>query len=384
VTSRRRSLVLSIVEHSLLLPAGALFALIWANTLPASYTRLAHGLAFVVNDIGMAFFFALAAKEVVEATAPGGSLHTWRRAAMPVIAAVGGMIGPAMVFLIVVHLSREPSLVRGWAIPCATDIAFSYLVARAIYRRHPAVPFLLLLAIADDAFGLIILAVFYPVGILRPLSGATLLAAALGVAWLLRRNRVNTFWPYVIAGGALSWSALFLGGLHPALALVPIMPFLPHAPRDPGLFAPAPASARDALSAFEHWWKYPVEAILFLFGLVNAGVPLRALDTGTWAVLAGVLIGKPIGIGVAAAIATAAGLALPSGVGWKDIVVVGFAAAIGFTVALFFATAAFPPGPVLDQMKMGALLSVSGAIVAVGVAALLRAGRFKALPARRP
>jgi NhaA family Na+:H+ antiporter len=149
------------------------------------------------------------------------------------------------------------------------------------------------------------------------------------------------------------------------------------------LFTPAPASARDALSEFEHWWKYPVQAILFLFGLVNAGVPLRALDTGTWAVLSGVLAGKPIGIGVAVAIASAAGLALPAGVGWKDVVVVGFAAAIGFTVALFFATAACPVGSVLDAMKMGALLSASGAIVAVGVAALLRAGRFRASPAGR-
>jgi NhaA family Na+:H+ antiporter len=187
-----------------------------------------------------------------------------------------------------------------------------------------------------------------------------------------------------MAGGALSWIAFFLGGLHPALALVPVMPFLPHAARDPGLSTPAPPSARDALSEFEHWWKYPVQVILFLFGLVNAGVPLRAVDTGTWAVLSGVLVGKPVGISLAIALATAAGLTLPTGLGWKDIVVVGFAAAIGFTVALFFATAAFPAGAVLDQVKMGALLSVSGAIAAVGVAALLRAGRFTASPARRP
>ncbi len=380
----RRRLVRAILEHSLLLPAGALVALIWANTFSASYTAFAHGLEFAVNDIGMVFFFALAAKEVVEATVPGGSLHTWRRAAMPVVAAIGGMAGPALIYLAITYLSRQPALARGWAVPCATDIAFSYLAAKAIYRRHPAVPFLVLLAIADDAFGLIILAVFYPTGDLRPLSGVTLLGAALCVCWLLRHNRVRNFWPYVIAGGALSWSALFLGGLHPAIALVPIIPFLPHAASDPGLFTPAPASARDALSQFEHWWKYPVQAILFLFGLVNAGVPLHAVGAGTWAVLTGVLAGKPLGIGLAMAIATTAGFALPSGLGWKDIVVVGFAAAVGFTVALFFATAAFPAGSVQDQMKMGALLSVVGAVAAVGVAALLRTGRFKASPARRP
>ena len=384
MTRTRGWLVRTILDHSLLLPAGAALALIWANTFAASYTRFAHRLEFAVNDVGMVFFFALAAKEVVEATVPGGALHTWRRAAMPVVAAVGGMMGPAIVFLAVVHFLNQAALERGWAIPCATDIAFSYLVAKAIYRRHPAVPFLMLLAIADDAFGLIILAVFYPASDLRPLSGLTLLAAALAVSWLLRRNGVRTFWPYVAAGGSLSWAALFVGGLHPALALIPVIPFLPHAAHDPGLYTPAPASAHDALSEFEHWWKYPVQAVLFLFGLVNAGVPLHALGAGTWAVLSGVLVGKPIGIALAMAIATAGGLALPSGVGWKDVVVIAFAAAIGFTVALFFATAAFPPGAVLDEMKMGALLSVSGAIVAVGVAALLGVGRFTASPVRRP
>src|SRR5207247_1692229 len=101
-------------------------ALIWANTFAGSYARFAHSLAFIVNDVGMAFFFALAAKEVVEATAPGGALHTWRRAALPVVAAVGGMAGPALIYVGLVYASGHTELARGWAIPCATDIAFSY------------------------------------------------------------------------------------------------------------------------------------------------------------------------------------------------------------------------------------------------------------------
>ena len=88
----------------------------------------------------MVFFFALAAKEVVEATAPGGALHTWRRAALPCIAAAGGMAAPALLFILYAYASGDPGIVRGWAIPCATDIAFSYLVAKAIFRRHPAIP----------------------------------------------------------------------------------------------------------------------------------------------------------------------------------------------------------------------------------------------------
>ena len=128
------------------------------------------------------------------------------------------------------------------------------------------------------------------------------MAAALGVAFLLRLRRIRTFWPYIIAGGALSWTALFWGGLHPALALVPVIPFLPHAARDPGLFVEAPPGAHDPLSQFEHWWKLPVQGILFLFGLVNAGVEIGTIGTGTWAVFIALLIGKPVGIGLAVAI----------------------------------------------------------------------------------
>ena len=371
------------VEHSVVLPLGAIVALIWANTAADSYVRIAHALQFIVNDIGMAFFFALATKEVVEATAPGGVLHPWRRAALPVVAATGGMIGPALIYVALVLLWRQPLLLRGWAIPCATDIAFSYLVAKAIFGGgHPAVPFLLLLAIADDALGLIVLALFYPIGDLHLLVGSLLMAAALGVSLALRRRKTLNFWPYILAGGALSWCALFWGGLHPALALVPIVPFLPHATRDPGLFVPAPAEARDPLSELEHRWKYPVQIVLLFFGLANAGVEIQQVGTGTWVVLSAILAGKPIGIVATVATAIVAGLHLPARVTWRDLIVVGFAAAIGFTVALFFAIVAFPAGPLLNQAKIGALLSVSGSVATMGAAALLRVGRFGTRAAR--
>lgn len=379
--TRKRGLLSVALEHSLPLPAGAVIALLWANLSPASYAPFARAVKFAVNDVGMVFFFALAAKEVVEAMCPGGALHTWRRAALPVVAAVGGMLGPAIIYIAWITAAREPELARGWAIPCATDIAFSYLVARAAFRRHPAIPFLLLLAIADDALGLVILAVFYPLGELHLAAGALLLAAALGVALALRAGRVQVFLPYVVAGGALSWAALYVGGLHPALALVPIVPFLPHAARNPGLFVEAPPGARDALSEFEHRFKYPVQFILFAFGLVNAGVQFGAVGPGTWAVVVAIAAGKPIGIGVAVWAATLLGLRLPARLGGRDVAVVGCAAAIGFTVALFFATAAFPPGPRLDQAKLGALFSVGGVVVTLAAARLLRVGRFTAVPA---
>jgi Na+:H+ antiporter, NhaA family len=126
-----------------------------------------------------------------------------------------------------------------------------------------------------------------------------------------------------------------------------------------------------------------VQGILFFFGLANAGVPIAQYGPGTWAVLIAILAGKPLGIGAAVAVAVAAGLKLPRHVGWRDVAVVGCAAGIGFTVALFFATASFPPGPLLDQTKLGALCSVVSAAVAFGAAGVLKVGRFTALRAER-
>ena len=363
------------LDNSGLLVAGTVLALVWANVARESYERFAQALHFAVNDIGMAFFFALAAKEVVEATAPDGALHSPRRSAVPLIAAIGGMVGPAAIYATLVLAFDRPELMRGWAIVVATDIAFSYLVARVIFgARHPGIPFLLLLAIADDALGLLILAVFYPSGELRLVEFAIVLSAALTLAWWLRSRRTLNFWPYVIGAGAVSWLAFHLGGLHPALALVPIMPLMPHASRDPGLFVESPG-LHDTLNEFEHWWKVPVHVILFFFGLVNAGVEVTSVGTGTWIVLAAILLGKPIGIVSCTALSVAAGLHMPAGVTWRDLTVLGVVAAIGFTVALFFATAAFPAGELLAETKMGALLSFSAAIVAAAAAFLLRVGR---------
>ena len=366
----------SFLNNSGLLIVGTLTALIWANLASDSYIHFAHTLHFVVNDIGMAFFFALATKEVTEATAPGGALHSPRRAAMPLTAAVGGMLGPALIFVGLTILFDRPNLERGWAIPTATDIAFSYLAARMVFgAKHPAIPFLLLLAIADDALGLMIIAAFYPTGPLHLVDFAVLTGAAVLVAWWLHRRKTTNFWPYIVMAGALSWIGFYRGGLHPALALVPIVPFLPHAARDPGLFVEAP-HMHDTLNKFEHWFKRPVDVLLFFFGLVNAGVIFGNVGAGTWFVLSSILLGKPIGIIIATMLSRAAGLHLPKTVTMRDMIVVGIVAGIGFTVALFFATAAFPYGRLLDETKMGALLSFGAFFIALGAARLMNVGKY--------
>ena len=121
------------VEHLLLLPLGAAIALVWVNTAPESYYRFTYAIAFAVNDVAMMFFFALVTKEVVEATAPGGVLHPWRLALMPVMASIGATLIPALIYSRAVDALDEPILSIAWPVLLATDIAVSYFIARIIF-----------------------------------------------------------------------------------------------------------------------------------------------------------------------------------------------------------------------------------------------------------
>ncbi|SHJ01041.1 sodium/proton antiporter, NhaA family [Shimia gijangensis] len=402
-----------LTDNSLLLVFGALTALLWANVDYLSYHHfvefviwedapighLHHGhrtltLHYLVNDLLMALFFAIAAKEVWEAVIlKNGSLRG-KKAATPLFATAGGMFGPIAVYLgLAMFMGSDTynAVANGWAIPTATDIAFSYLVGRMVFGAgHPAVRFLLLLAIADDAAGLIILAIFYPSGELAPNWLWVSLAAAIIVFvvfnWLPRRmdrgnqNRpmstfVRTklhFVPYALAG-AVSWYAFMRSGLHPALGLLPIVPTIPHADRAFGIFSAAEEHLHDLLNVMEHSLKYPVEIVLFFFGLLNAGVQLSAMGDATWLVLAGLLLGKPIGIllfGWLAAVPLRLGI--PEGMRIIDLVVIGCVAAIGFTVSLFVASVAFDAGPVQDAAKMGALFSFGAAAISIIAGKLFR------------
>jgi NhaA family Na+:H+ antiporter len=346
------------IEHLLLLPVSAAIALVWVNTGPESYYRFSYAISFIVNDVAMVFFFGLMMKEVAEATVRGGVLHPWRRALMPVIVAIGATLVPALSHVRLVQALEEPVLRMAWPVLFAIDVAASYFVARLIFRPHPVIPFLLLLAIASDALGFVVV--------------------ALAVAVWLRRMKVRSFWPYVLGAGGVSWFALFWGGVHPAFALVPIVPFMPHAVRDPGFFVDAPQSATDTLSRFEIAFRYPAQLSLFFFGLVNAGVPLGAIEEGTLGLPIAVLVGRPLGILMAVGLAVAAGLHLPHRIGWRELIVVGFIAALGFSVGLFFSTALLPPGQLRSETNMGVLASVLAVPVAFACARILRVGRFAA------
>ncbi len=401
-----------LVDNSLLLIIGAVTALIWANTsfdsyhhfvefkiwdhAPIGHLHAAHDgheayrtltLHYLVNDLLMALFFAIAGKEVWEAIVlKDGSLRG-KKAATPLLATVGGMVGPISVYLglaLVMGTDVYKDVANGWAIPTATDIAFSYLVGRIVFGAgHPAIRFLLLLAIADDAAGLIILAVAYPTSELAPEWLLVSLAAAVGVYFFFnelprrmdrgKQDRPNStfirqklaFWPYAIAG-CISWYGFMRSGLHPALGLLPIVPTIPHADRAFGLFASAEEHLTDMLNKIEHALKAPVEVVLLFFGLLNAGVAFSAIGEATWLVLAGLIIGKPIGILLFGWLAARVfKLGLPEGMRIIDLVVIGCIAAIGFTVSLFVASVAFDAGPVQDAAKMGALFSFFAAGIAI-------------------
>jgi NhaA family Na+:H+ antiporter len=355
-----------IVDNSLLLILGTIVALVWANVDLEQYHHYAEALHFFANDIGMVFFFALATKEVFEATLPGGPLSSPRQAAVPLVAAVGGMVAPAALYLTGALLLGHSEMMRGWAIPTATDIAFSYLVAKIVFPRgHAAIPFLLMLAIADDAMGLIILALFYPTGDLALGRLVALLLPALALAWTMRRAGVTNPWFYVFGPGVISWTALFTGGIHPALALVPVVPFMPHDKLPIKPFKGRPTRVANTMHDFEDWFRLPVQVFLMFFGFANAGVPVGSVGFVTWIVLGSLVIGKPLGIVLTSWLAERVGFERADDLDYPALLVLGLAAGIGFTVALFFTTAAFPPGLVLDEAKMGALLSFFAAPLAL-------------------
>ena len=365
----------SALNRFLLLPLGAMIALVWANTEPESYFRFSHAMAFPVNEIAMAFFLALIAQELHEALMQGGALAPWRHRTMPVVAAFGGLLGSVATFLLIVAFEHQQVLAAGWPVVAAVDIAAGYYVMRLIYpHRDAVIAFVLLTAVVTDAAALFATTLLSPSFELHPAGFALLLVALISAA-LLRRLRVKSFWPYWIASGTLSWLALYWMGVHPALALVPIVPLLPHDRRKGEVFADRVDD--NPIHHGEHQWNGVAQVAVFLFGLVNAGVMLGHVDTGTWAVLAAAVLGRPVGVIAAVGFALIAGLKLPRQMRWPDVVVAALATTSGFTFALFLGTASLPMGAVAQQITVGALLTFTGALLTIWVAWMLCVGRFK-------
>ena len=344
---------------------------------------------FLINGVFMVFFFGIATKEITDSVLPGGVLNPIRTAINPLMGTLGGVIGPALLYLLLTYIFYGQSgnfaeVANGWGIPTATDIALAWLVARLVFGNgHPAVNFLLLLAVADDGIGLGIIAVFYadPELPVRPMW-LLLVVGAMAAAWGMRRLNVRSWAPYIAVAGLMSWVGLLQASIEPALALVPVVPFLPTSGAEGEEEVPAldtggvpehmASHPQSPLEQFEHHLKLSVDLGLFFFAFVNAGVTFGAINTVTVIVLASLIVGKTMGITLFSMVGMWVGFPLPNGMGVRHLAVAGLIAGIGLTVALFVAGKAFTGPPFQEPAKMGAVLSGLVAFLALGAGALLR------------
>ncbi|MFP5514288.1 MAG: Na+/H+ antiporter NhaA [Alphaproteobacteria bacterium] len=379
--SRRRPISIfrefmeSEASGGILLMIAAALALIVANSpLSGVYFGTLHSyvlglsIGHWVNDGLMAVFFLLVGLEIKREMLDG-QLSTWSRRILPGVAAAGGMLVPALIY--VGFNSSDPETIRGWAIPAATDIAFALGVLSLLGPRVPTSLkiFLTALAIIDDLGAVIIIALFYTADLSMPALGA----AALILAALIALNRfgVQTLWPYLILGAGL-WGAVLLSGVHATLAGVTLALTIPLRPA-PG----KPDDMHSPLHRLEHgihgWVAY---LIVPVFGFANAGVSFAGMDasilTGSLplGIALGLFLGKMVGVFGTAWLTVRLGFAdMPAGANTAQLFGVSLLCGIGFTMSLFIGALAFPASPELgDAVKVGVfagslLSATSGALL---------------------
>jgi NhaA family Na+:H+ antiporter len=388
-------------------PWQATYQAVWETELAFEVGQwtLALDLRHWINDGLMALFFFVVGLEIKRELV-AGELRSARNAALPVLAALGGMVLPALLFL-ALNLSGDGR--RGWGIPMATDIAFALGVLALFGTRVPAGLKLLLLSVAivDDIGAVIVIAVFYSSGLVwGPLAVAVGLLALIAVL-----HRVGVvWWPVHVLLGVGVWLATYASGVQATIAgvalglLMPTRPLVRHLSVSLGdgeaeLSAPVVRWVRlhvqetiSAAERLEHtlhpWTSY---AIVPLFALANAGVLLSqaalAAAVGspvTAGVVLGLVVGKLVGVGGAAwlALRLRAGT-LPEGVTGRQVAAVAAVAGIGFTMSLFIAGLAYPAPELQDQARIGIL---AGSLLAAAVGTLLLHGSLppRAIPGGVP
>ncbi|RUW52881.1 Na+/H+ antiporter NhaA [Mesorhizobium sp. M1A.F.Ca.ET.072.01.1.1] len=364
----------------IILMAAAALALIVANSPFAEiYFAALHAylgplsVSHWINDGLMAVFFLLVGLEIKREMLDG-QLSTWPRRVLPGIAAAGGMVFPALVYVLV-NRDNQAAL-PGWAIPTATDIAFALGVLSLLGSRVPASlkVFLTALAIIDDLGAVIIIALFYTSGLSLAYLGAAF--AVIAVLIVLNRMRVMNLLPYLVLG-ALLWVLVLKSGVHATLAGVALALTIP-LERSPGIGHDVEHSP---LHRLEHGLHKLVPFIVIpIFGFANAGVSLGGLSVAalveplTLGVAAGLVVGKLVGVFGSSALAIRLGLAdLPANAGWLHMIGISLLCGIGFTMSLFIGLLAFANDAALqDAVKVGIL---AGSLIAalVGAAVLLMA-----------
>jgi len=409
-------------SSGILLLITAVVALTWANSRwYDSYSALWHtpiglrlgpwaferDLHFWINDGLMTIFFFVVGLEI-RREIHRGELSELRRAALPLAAALGGMLVPAAIFI---AQNRGLPTARGWGIPMATDIAFAVGVLALLSKRVPPALRILLLALAviDDVGAILVIAFFYSSGFV--LSGFVVVAVGLLAIVVMRNLGVRSSLAYVLPGIAV-WAGAYMAGVHPTLAGVVIGLMTPvqgelgphrfvktamarlesvrqtsadpdhqesHLVHDLDKLRRAQREAISPVERLQHYLHGWVAFVIMpLFALANAGVRLGSASfEGDAYRLAlgiggGLVVGKTLGVVGAAWLTTKLGLATrPRGVGWAGIVVGGLVAGIGFTMSLFIAGLAFPSGAHLETAKLAILVgSATAAVLGLAI------GRF--------
>lgn len=403
----------------IVLMLAAAIALGWANSpwadnyfatwhAPLAFTlgpwSWSTDLHFFVNDVLMTLFFLVVGMEI-RREMHNGALSNVRQATLPLVAAVGGVVVPALIYLAIA--GHDPALRNGWAIPTATDIAFAVGVLALLGKSIPAPLriFLLALAIIDDIVAVLIIAFFYSGGL--DYSGFAVALAGLALVVLFNRMGIASAWAYALPGAVL-WLGLLQTGAHPTLAGVVLGLMTPvvmrpaqrhhlevaqqalahirlqaqHGQFDADVMhdtlRTASAAQRDLLPPV---FRLPMRlhpwvafGVMPIFALANAGVQFGGVDltaagphTVAWGVLVALVLGKPVGVLLATLGAVKTGLcSLPQGVNWHGVVLVGLLAGIGFTMAIFVGGLAFTDTALLGAAKMG-ILGASAAAAALGL-----------------
>jgi Na+:H+ antiporter, NhaA family len=379
----------------ILLIGCMLVALAWANSpWSDSYFHLWHTdptfgfaggllakpLHFWINDGLMALFFLLVGLEIKRETLVG-ELASFQKAALPIAAALGGMIVPAGFYAL---FNQGGPGAAGWGIPMATDIAFALGVLALLGDRVPVSlkVFLAALAIADDIGAVLVIAFFYTAQI----SWISLGVGGLFFVALIATNRAGARHPliYTVLGLGL-WLVFLESGIHATVAGVLLATTIPA--RERAGSSAFPARGESPMLRFEHalmpWNKY---VIMPVFALANAGVVLGAgaarslVDPISLGVICGLVLGKPIGIVLFSWLATRTRVAARlDGIGWRQVLGVGMLGGIGFTMSLFIANLAFGATPALETAKVG-ILAASVTSALAGAIVLVKTVRQRGVP----
>jgi len=328
--------------------------------------KLSKALILWINDLLMALFFLLVGLEVKRDIVEG-QLSSIRQAQLPLVAAIGGMAVPALIYVFINQDNPNPEALNGWAIPAATDIAFALGVLALLKTRAPLFlkVFLTAIAIIDDLGAIVIIAAFYTAELnVQALAGA---GAMLALLAMLNFSGTRSITPYLLLGAVL-WVFVLKSGVHATLAGVATAMAIPLA-RKEGEYEPPLLRLEHGLAPWVSFFILPV------FAFANAGVPLAGLTFASLGegislgIILGLVVGKLIGVFGATGLMIGLGLSRrPNEVSWTQLVAVSALCGIGFTMSLFIGNLAFEDPTAFDQVRVGVL---AGSLVSAGLAVAL-------------